>query len=173
MSSTLLAPPRVVTASHSPNGTSIISSDGLATPFFPFGKNNSSFVNIHSADQLPVSNTTPVSSALANTVPRAPAAGVMFTTTDFQPGGGSPMHRTLSLDYAVVLSGEITMKLDGGDETIIKSGDYILQQGTMHQWYNHTKEPCRILVVLVGSEKVVTEDGKELEAYFPPPAKKD
>lgn len=40
------------------------------------------------------------------------------------------------------------MKLDGGDETIIKAGDYLLQRGTMHQWYNHTKEPCRILVVV-------------------------
>ena len=82
------------------------------------------------------------------------------------------MHRTLSLDYGVVLSGEITMKLDGGDETIIRTGDYLLQRGTMHQWYNHTKAPCRILFVMVGSEKVVTEDGKELDAYFPPPPKK-
>lgn len=38
------------------------------------------------------------------------------------------MHRTLSLDYGVVLSGEITMKLDGGDETIIKAGDYVLRE---------------------------------------------
>ena len=83
------------------------------------------------------------------------------------------MHRTLSMDYGVVLSGEITMKLEGGDETIIKAGDYLLQRGTMHRWYNHSKEPCRILVVMVGSEKVETEDGKELDAYFPPPPKKE
>ena len=82
------------------------------------------------------------------------------------------MHRTLSMDYGVVLSGEITMKLEGGDETIIKAGDYLLQRGTMHRWYNHSKEPCRILVVMVGSEKVVTDDGTELDAYFPPPPKK-
>lgn len=82
------------------------------------------------------------------------------------------MHRTLSLDYAVVLSGEITMKLDGGDGTIIKAGDYILQRGTMHRWYNHTKESYRMLVVMVGSEKVVTKEGKELDEYFPPAPKK-
>ena len=83
------------------------------------------------------------------------------------------MHRTLSLDYGVVLYGEITMKLDSGDETIIRAGDYILQRGTMHRWYNHTKVPCRMLVVMVGSEKVVTDDGKELDEYFPPPPKKE
>lgn len=82
------------------------------------------------------------------------------------------MHRTLSMDYGVVLSGEITMKLEGGDKTIIKAGDYLLQRGTMHQWYNHSKEPCRILVVMVGSDKVVLNDGTELDAYFQPPPKK-
>ena len=82
------------------------------------------------------------------------------------------MHRTTSVDYCAVLSGEITMKLDGGEKTIIKAGDYLLQRGTMHQFFNHTTEPCRILVVMVGSEKVVTMDGQELDAYFPPPPKK-
>ena len=43
----------------------------------------------------------------------------------------------------------------------------------MHLWYNHTKEPCRILVVMLGSEKVVTENGKQLDAYFPPLPKKE
>ena len=69
-------------------------------------------------------NTVPVPSALATSVPRAPAAGVLFTTTDIPPGGGSLMHRILSLDYRAVLSEETTMKLDGGEKTIIKAGNY-------------------------------------------------
>ena len=77
------------------------------------------------------------------------------------------MHRTVSLDYACVLSGEITMKLDGGEETVVKAGEFILQRGGMHQYYNHTQETCRILCVLLGSEKVVTEEGKELDVSFP------
>ena len=60
------------------------------------------------------------------------------------------------------------MKLDGGEEVAARAGDFIVQRGGMHMWRNHTQEPCRILCVLVGSEKVVTEEGKELDGYFPP-----
>ncbi len=77
------------------------------------------------------------------------------------------MHRTVSLDYAVILSGEITMRLDSGEETVIKTGECVLQQGAMHLWFNHGKEPCRMLRVLLGSDKVMTQEGKELDAFFP------
>lgn len=74
------------------------------------------------------------------------------------------MHRTLSLDYAVVLSGEIVCVLDGGEEKTIAQGELIMQRGTNHQWINRSKtEVARILFVMVGAEKIVLEDGKELE----------
>jgi mannose-6-phosphate isomerase-like protein (cupin superfamily) len=62
------------------------------------------------------------------------------------------MHRTRSLDYAVVLSGEIDMMLD---ETSVhlKPGDVIVQQATNHAWVNRGKEPCRILFVLMDSKQ--------------------
>ena len=62
------------------------------------------------------------------------------------------MHRTRSLDYAVVLSGEIDMMLD---ETSVhhKPGDTIVQQATNHAWINRSKEPCRILFVLMDSKQ--------------------
>ena len=91
----------------------------------------------------------------------------MFCTSDIKPGQGSPMHRTVSLDYACVLSGEITMKLDSGEETIIRTGEFIVQRGGMHSWFNHTQQPTRILCVLLGSEKIVTEDGRTLDEFFP------
>lgn len=74
------------------------------------------------------------------------------------------MHRTVSLDYAVVLAGEIVCVLDGGEEKTIAQGEFIIQRGTNHQWINRSKtEVARILFVMVGAEKVVLEDGKELE----------
>jgi mannose-6-phosphate isomerase-like protein (cupin superfamily) len=54
------------------------------------------------------------------------------------------MHRTRSLDYAIILSGEIDMMLDDGD-VHLKPGDVIVQQATNHAWINRGKEPCRIL----------------------------
>jgi quercetin dioxygenase-like cupin family protein len=73
------------------------------------------------------------------------------------------MHRTLSLDYCVILSGSIWLITDGGDETEVKAGEMILQRGVNHSWENRGDVTCRALVVMVGSEKVVLENGKELD----------
>ena len=62
------------------------------------------------------------------------------------------MHRTRSLDYAVILSGEIDMMLD--DTSVhLKQGDVIVQQATNHGWVNHGTQPCRILFVLMDSRE--------------------
>jgi naringenin degradation protein FdeH len=62
------------------------------------------------------------------------------------------MHRTRSLDYAVILSGEIDMMLD--DASVhLKQGDVIVQQATNHGWVNHGTQPCRILFVLMDSKE--------------------
>ncbi len=62
------------------------------------------------------------------------------------------MHRTRSVDYAVVLSGEIDMMLD--DSVVhLKPGDTIVQQATNHAWVNHGAETCRILFVLMDSRQ--------------------
>jgi mannose-6-phosphate isomerase-like protein (cupin superfamily) len=69
---------------------------------------------------------------------------------------GSPprhpfMHRTRSVDYAVVLAGEIDMLLDDSD-VHLKAGDVVVQQGTNHAWVNRGTAPCRIAFVLVDAE---------------------
>ncbi len=76
--------------------------------------------------------------------PVAPARGLPVTHP--------LMHRTRSVDYAVVLSGEIDMMLD---DTVVhlKPGDTIVQQATNHAWVNHGKEMCRILFVLMDSRQ--------------------
>jgi mannose-6-phosphate isomerase-like protein (cupin superfamily) len=62
------------------------------------------------------------------------------------------MHRTRSLDYAVILAGEIDMMLD--DTSVhLKQGDVIVQQATNHGWVNHGTQPCRILFVLMDSKE--------------------
>ena len=61
------------------------------------------------------------------------------------------MHRARSLDYAIILSGEIDMMIDDGDAHL-KVGDVIVQQATNHGWVNRGKEPCRILVMLTAAK---------------------
>jgi uncharacterized cupin superfamily protein len=61
------------------------------------------------------------------------------------------MHRTRSIDYAIVLSGEIDMLLDEG-EVHLKAGDVLVQQATNHAWINRGKENCRIAFILIDSQ---------------------
>ena len=58
------------------------------------------------------------------------------------------MHKTRSVDYAVVMEGEIDMVLDEG-EVHLAAGDVLVQQGTNHAWANRGERPCRIAFVLV------------------------
>ena len=62
------------------------------------------------------------------------------------------MHRTRTLDYAIVLSGEIDMLLDEG-EVHLKAGDVLVQQATNHAWVNRGREPCRIAFILLDAEE--------------------
>jgi mannose-6-phosphate isomerase-like protein (cupin superfamily) len=58
------------------------------------------------------------------------------------------MHRTRSIDYAIILQGEIDMLLDEG-EVHVRAGDILIQRGTNHAWVNRSSEPCRIVFVLI------------------------
>ncbi len=70
---------------------------------------------------------------------------------DAQGGRHALMHRTKTLDYAIVLSGEIDMLLDEG-EVHLKAGDILVQRGTNHAWVNRGAEPCRIAFVMVDAQ---------------------
>ena len=76
---------------------------------------------------------------------------------DHEPSKGRPprhplMHRTRSVDYAIVMAGEINMLLDEG-EIHLKAGDVLIQQGTNHAWVNRGTETCRIAFVLIDAEE--------------------
>jgi uncharacterized cupin superfamily protein len=64
------------------------------------------------------------------------------------------MHRTKSIDYAVVISGEIDMLLDDA-EVHLQAGDVLVQQGTLHAWVNRGREACRVAFVLIDAEEPV------------------
>jgi len=69
-------------------------------------------------------------------------------------GEGAPhplMHRTETLDYGIVLEGEMTLVLDLG-ETVIRAGDVVIQAGTNHAWANRSGRICRMAFVLIGGQ---------------------
>jgi quercetin dioxygenase-like cupin family protein len=158
-----LPAPRLVVTGHTKGGSSIFASDTVVPQFHPFGPAGSGFSNFHSSETVPVSNVLPIPD-LGNVLPRCPPAGVNFGISDFAPNGRSPMHRTISADYAIVLEGEIILSLDSGEKKTIRKGEFILQRGTNHEWINPSSEvTCRILFVMIGAEKIVLGDGTALE----------
>jgi hypothetical protein len=62
-------------------------------------------------------------------------------------------HKTSSVDYAIVLSGEIHALMDEG-EVLLKTGDVLIQRGTNHAWSNRTEEPCYVAFVLIDADPV-------------------
>ncbi|CAM1502039.1 Fc.00g040230.m01.CDS01 [Cosmosporella sp. VM-42] len=154
--------PRVVRTTHKPDGTSVFVPDVYAQPFHPFGPEKGGFNVIDVRSSVPVNNTDAIPS-FSNTLPRCPPKGANFAISQINPGSQSPMHRTLSLDYGFILSGEIVLVLDGGEEKTLKAGEIIVQQGVNHSWVNRGDEPCRIVFVMLGAEKIVLEDGRTLE----------
>lgn len=88
--------------------------------------------------------------------------GTVFRIVEFMPGVSPRVHRTDSIDYAVVMSGEIEMELD--DSVVhLKAGDVLVQRGTIHNWVNRGAEPCVIAFVLIDA-KPVESGGKVLHA---------
>ena len=88
--------------------------------------------------------------------------GTVFRVLKFDPGVSPRNHRTDSIDYAVVISGEIDMELDVGS-VHLKAGDVLVQRGTIHNWVNKGKEPCIIAFTLI-SAKSVSAGSKTLHA---------
>jgi quercetin dioxygenase-like cupin family protein len=81
-----------------------------------------------------------------------PPNGSRFTVNDIAPGGkAGNMHRTETIDYVIVIAGEVEMDLD--DSTVkLRAGDVMVQRGTNHAWVNRTSEPARIAFVLIDAE---------------------
>ena len=77
--------------------------------------------------------------------PVGPETGLRrFPDSPIHPG----MHETDTIDYAIVLFGEIHALVDEG-ETLLRAGDVLIHRGTNHAWSNRADEPCRVLFVLV------------------------
>ncbi|GAB3431014.1 cupin domain-containing protein [Flindersiella endophytica] len=81
---------------------------------------------------------------------RMPGAWAAMDPESDVPG----MHTTDSIDYVLVVSGEATLELGNGEQTVVRAGDVVVQNGTRHAWRNHGTEPCTIVGVAVGADRV-------------------
>jgi uncharacterized cupin superfamily protein len=80
-----------------------------------------------------------------------PVNGTRFAVLDFPPGNKAVKDGTETLDYVIVLEGEIEMDMD--DSTVkLTAGDILVQRGTNHTWMNRSDNRCRIAVVLIDAQ---------------------
>ncbi len=141
---------RVVTG-HNADGKAVVTTDE-ACRNMRSGREKHQSIVVWSTGSFPADNSTGEDGGL-RAVGSTDPDGTVFRLVRYEPGVAPRNHRTESLDYAVVISGEIDMQLD--DSTVhLKAGDVLVQRGTMHNWVNRGTEPCIIAFVLIAAEPV-------------------
>jgi quercetin dioxygenase-like cupin family protein len=151
---------RVVTG-HDKNGRAIVSIDENVENVAQTRPGAEAAV-IWTSEGFPVDNDGGADGSARNIGTATLANGTVFRVVSFGPGVSPRNHRTDSIDYATVISGEIDMEIDG-TSVHLKAGDLLVQRGTIHNWVNKATSPCVIAFVLVGA-KPVTAGGKVLNA---------
>lgn len=168
--SPLPKPTRFITG-HDSDAKSIVHAEDTAT-WTNLGDDMGFYVP-YTTSQFPVNMTDGTDIAKSKEVTSSGKLGLVnpggtvCRYVDFAPGNKPIMHQTVSLDYGIVLEGEIEMILDSGEKKLLKRGDIAIQRGTMHAWSNPSEtEWARLLFVLQASENVVI-DGKALKEDIP------
>ncbi|MFV2033859.1 MAG: cupin domain-containing protein [Halocynthiibacter sp.] len=166
---------RVVTG-HDEHGVAVVTSDQTASHILQRpNRPGVTLTNFWMTDGTPAEYDGPTETCDGPFVLRPPADGSVFRCVEFLPedpdvvagldgksafaemGAGANivqgarhpfMHRTDTVDYAIILSGEIYMLLDH-DEVFLKAGDIVVQRGTNHAWSNRGTAPCVIAFVLI------------------------
>lgn len=147
----MLPPFRRIVTGHDLAGIAKVLSDGPAPAGNDRGAGQVTRV-IWSTDETPA--PIPLGEDVAemgnrNSFPNS--TGTRFNVIDFPPNNVVRMHRTESIDYVLVLAGEIDMDLDNSTVTM-KAGDVMIQRGTNHAWVNRSDAPARVAFVLVGAQ---------------------
>ncbi len=146
---TLSTPRRIVTG-HDSAGRSVVLSDA-PTPTTASLENGAAFHEIWATGDTPA----PIAAA----EPTEPTArplqvspdpgGTIVHVIDMPPGAVAPMHRTRTIDYGVVLDGEVDLELDDGSVLTMSAGDVVVQRGTAHAWHNRSTGTVRLFFVNV------------------------
>jgi len=151
---------RVVTG-HDDDGKAVVQIDEVCRNVISRRERHHSCV-VWSTAAFPVNNSGNDDES-ARPVGAPPPEGTIFRIIEYGPGVAPRNHRTSTIDYAVVISGEIDMELDDGASVHLKAGDVIVQRGTVHNWVNRGTVPCVIAFTLIAAHPVARA-GKTLEA---------
>lgn len=158
-----LPPVQRVITGHDDRGLAVVKWQDSAPPkMVPTG--DAAFLQVWATGSVPADNND--ENDQRDRVMGLIDGGSVLRIVDMLPGKQSPMHRTNSIDYGIVISGEIELELDGGSTTTIGQGGIIVQRGTNHLWRNNGDTVCRIAFILIEAPAYL-HDGQPLEALLP------
>ena len=175
----MIKPIRRIVTGHNAQGRSMIVSDAPSPHVITLpGRADFALTDLWVSDGAPASNAGSADAAKRRMSLEPPIDGTIFRIVEFPPdaaGGGfdrgaaframgashtmdpdasrhPAMHRTDTVDYAIVLSGEIWALMDEG-ETLMRAGDILVQRGTNHAWANRSQRNARICFVLLDGSR--------------------
>jgi quercetin dioxygenase-like cupin family protein len=155
---------RVVTG-HGSDGRAGIWMDTEIAPK-RIASGDAKFALVWTTPTVPVDNNDPTDGATRE-AGLTLHGGSVIRVVDLAPSQVSPMHRSNSIDYGIVLSGALELELDGGDVARLGPGDIVVQRGTNHLWRNPSAtEWCRIVFVLIEASPARV-NGVDLEEIHP------
>jgi quercetin dioxygenase-like cupin family protein len=146
-------PARRVVTGHDEEGRAIAIIDEIATNAMSRRQGHASHV-VWTTQGFPVSNDGDADGSKSK-VGRVMPDGSVFRIIRLEPGAAPVMHRTDSIDYAVVLTGQVLLELDGQDPVALSAGDVVVQRGTVHNWKNDGPEIAMIAIVLIYAKPAV------------------
>ncbi|KAJ9487813.1 hypothetical protein VN97_g5479 [Penicillium thymicola] len=159
MSSSPLPPIRRIVTSHNTRAQATIAYDtAIPSKIQPHGVGEAL---LWSTDTIPADVTSPVDKATAQV--GFTNGGSIFRIVDLPPQSVGGLHRTISLDYVVVLKGAVVLTLDDGTRIEVGQGDVVVQQASMHGWDNERDEWARLLCVMAPADTPVF-GGKSLDS---------
>ena len=166
---------RVVTG-HDETGKSIIKTDEVLTVGSRGQGAKIDGCEIWSTERMPVDNSATAEAAQrAGLVKRdliphnnyvRSGGGSVIRIIEWNPGHARFTHRTETLDYIIILSGEIDLEVDGQEAVHLKAGDVLVQRGGMHTWFNKGKVPAVMAAILIDATPVEV-GGKVLHTHYP------
>ena len=141
-------PIRRIVTGHSPEGTAIFTSDEkFETIIIPTGDAAMSTLWTTATVPADCNDETDGAKRDAGTTLKG---GSVIRIVDMLPGASSPFHRTDSIDYGIIVSGEIELELENKVTKRIGAVDIIIHRGSLHKWKNPSEtEVCRIVFVLI------------------------
>ena len=153
-----MAEPRRVVTGHDRSGKSIVVSDGTPPQNHAWkgrGVGADFFEIWNESEPVPELTSVPAREPTEREFTIMPTAGHLLRIIDVYPlsdgGSRTVMHRTKTLDYAVVIEGEVVLILEDS-EVVLKKSDVVVQRGTNHAWENRSNRLARMAFFLIDAE---------------------